>query len=33
MKARVARWSNHLNKLSDEIADLSPTSRNPPSRY
>jgi hypothetical protein len=29
MKARVTRWSNQLNKLSDEIADWSLTSRNP----
>jgi len=29
MKARVTRWSNQLNKFSDEIADWSLTSRNP----
>jgi hypothetical protein len=29
MKARVTRWSNRLNKFSDEIADWSLTSRNP----
>ena len=33
MKARVTRWSNHLNKLSHEIADWSLTSGNPLSRY
>jgi len=27
--ARVTRWSNQLNELSDEIADWSLTSRNP----
>jgi hypothetical protein len=32
MKARVTRWSNQLNKLSDEIA-TGLTSRNPTSRY
>src|SRR6266481_3996421 len=29
MKARVIRWSNTCNKLSDEIAEWSVTSRNP----
>jgi hypothetical protein len=29
MKPRVTRWSNQLNKLSDETADWSLTSRNP----
>jgi hypothetical protein len=29
MKLRVTRWSNQLNKLSDETADWSLTSRNP----
>jgi hypothetical protein len=32
MEARITRWSNQLNKLSDEIADWSLTRRKP-SRY